>query len=241
MTAVVSQDHAGPQAENRLLARLSQPDLALLSPHFVTVALEQGTLLHEAGDVMDTVFFPQSGMISLLAVMRAGNGVETATVGREGAVGMLTALGSRTAVARAVIQLAGRFSQIAVSNFAAAAQQSVGIRDLSIRYHETHIALVHHVAGCNALHPMEARLCRWLLQARDRTDTDKVPLTHEFLSEMLGAQRSTVTMLARKLQQTGLIRYVRGQIEIVDRARLEETACECYGIVRQKMRAAFAD
>lgn len=193
-------------AENELLARLSPPDLALLKPHFVTVGLDQGTLLQEAGDVIDTVFFPQSGMISLLAVMRAGNGVETATVGREGAVGMLAALGSRMAVARAVIQLAGRFSQISVSKFAAAAQQSVGIRDLSIRYYETHVALVHQVAGCNALHPMEARLCRWLLQTRDRTDTDTIPLTHEFLSEMLGAQRSTVTMLARKLQQAGLIR-----------------------------------
>lgn len=234
-------DAVGSGAGNRLLAGLSPVDLTLLTPHLSVAALEQGILLEEAGDRISTVYFPLSGMISLLAVMRSGTAVETATVGREGAVDVLVALGARTAPVRAVVQLAGRFLRIAAWRFAQAAAQSPGIRDMSVRYHEMQVALVHQVAGCNALHSMEARLCRWLLQTRDRTETDELPLTHEFLSEMLGAQRSTVTMLARRLQHAGMIHYARGRVEIVDRASLEHRTCECYAIVREKTRAGLDD
>jgi CRP-like cAMP-binding protein len=233
--------NAGLNGRNRLLAALESSDLALLSPHFKYSHLKQGTVLQEAGDPIEHVYFPQSGMISLLAVMEAGNGVETATIGREGAVGVMAGLSGRNATGRAVVQLEGMFSQIAVAHFQSAVNQSSAMRDLMTRYNDAQITLVYQVAGCNALHQASARLCRWLLQTRDRSDSDTIPLTHEFLSEMLGVQRTTVTMLARDLQELGLIHYRRGRIEIVDRMRLEQRACECYETARRKIDNVFSE
>jgi len=237
----MTASQAGLNGRNRLLAALERPDLALLFPHLKSSHLKQGTVLQEAGDRIEQVFFPQSGMISLLAVMEAGNGVETATIGREGAVGAMAALGGRTATGRAVVQLEGTFIQIAVAPFQSAIAQSAAMRDLIARYNDAQITLVYQVAGCNALHQVSARLCRWLLQTRDRNDSDVIPLTHEFLSGMLGVQRTTVTMLARELQELGLIEYRRGRIEIVDRPGLEARACECYETARRKIDAVFSD
>ena len=115
------------------------------------------------------------------------------------------------------------------------------MQELVARYNDAQITLVHQVAGCNALHPVATRLCRWLLQTRDRCDSDVIPLTHEFLSEMLGVQRSTVTLLARELQDLGLIHYRRGRIEIIDRGRLEEKACECYATARRTIDRVYAE
>ncbi|HEX3496643.1 MAG TPA: Crp/Fnr family transcriptional regulator [Methylocella sp.] len=230
----MSTRHASPQAHNLLFSSLLPKDLALLVPHFKDVVVEQGVMLQEAGDPIELVYFPQSGMISLLAVMRAGNGIETATIGREGAVGALSGLGARIAVGRAVQQIAGVSSRIAVSRFSDAVNESPGIRDLIIRYSDIQMSLVHQSAGCNALHPVAARLCRWLLQTRDRSDSDRLALTQEFLSEMLGVHRTTVTVLARELHALGLIDYRRGRIEIINRSGLEKKACECYATVRRK-------
>lgn len=231
----------GLNGRNRLLAALAPADLALLSPHLRNSPLKQGVVLQEPGDPIELIYFPLSGMISLLAVMAAGNGVETATVGREGAVGMMAGLGGRRATGRAVIQLDGVFSQIAVSPFQAALAKSAALRDIVSRYCDAQMTLVYQVAGCNALHQVTTRLCRWLLQTRDRADSDVIPLTHEFLSEMLGVQRTTVTMLARELQELGVIAYRRGRIEIVDRARLEQMTCECYQTARRKIDEVFSD
>jgi CRP-like cAMP-binding protein len=224
---------------NRLLAALSPSDFALLTPHLQDVPFKQGALLQEAGDPIKIVYFPRTGMISILAVMSAGNGVETATVGREGAVGVAVGLGGRTAVGRAVVQVEGISSRISASHFIIAANASAGLRDLIGRYNDAQMALVHQSAGCNALHHVEARLCRWLLQTRDRSDSDVLSLTHEFISEMLGVQRTTVTLLAQTLQDAGLIRYRRGKIEILDRHGLEKKACECYAVVRRKTEEVF--
>ncbi len=232
--------HTAPDPRNRLLAALSPADFALLASHLSDVRYKQGTLLQEAGEPIKIVYFPQTGMISLLAVMQAGNGVETATVGREGAVGIMVGLGGRTAVGRAVMQVAGISSQIAASRFLEASNASAGIRELIARYYDTQMTLVHQSAGCNALHHVTARLCRWLLQTRDRSDSDILSLTQEFLSEMLGVQRTTVTALARTLQDLGLIRYRRGKIEIIDRLSLESRACECYQVVRRKTEEVFS-
>jgi Crp-like helix-turn-helix domain len=165
--------------------------------------------------------------------------VETATIGREGAVGTMAGLGGRHAPGRAVMQVERRSSQISALQFRAAVDQSVGIRNLVVRYNDAQMALIHQSAGCNALHHVEKRLCRWLLQTRDRSDSDMLTLTHDFLSEMLGVQRSTVTLVARALQSEGLIRYSRGRIEITDRRGLEKTACECYEVVRRKSEEIF--
>lgn len=233
---------AGLNGHNRLLAALSPADFTLLSPHLKDSHLKQGLVLQEAGDPIERIYFPKSGMISLLAVMEAGNGVETATIGREGAVGIMAGLAGRSdATGRAVVQLEGVFSYIAAAPFQSALAQSSEMRDLISRYNDVQITLVYQVAGCNALHQVIARLCRWLLQTRDRSDSDILPLTHEFLSEMLGVQRTTVTMLARELQTLGLVTYKRGRIEITNRPGLQKKACECYETGRRKIDDVFSN
>jgi CRP-like cAMP-binding protein len=152
----------------------------------------------------------------------------------------MAGLGGRRAAGRAVVQVEGRSSQISVSAFRAAIEESSGIRDLIVRYNDTQMALIQQTAGCNALHQAEKRLCRWLLQTRDRSDSDVLSLTHEFISDMLGVQRTSVTLIARELQTEGLIRYRRGRVEIVDRDGLEKKACECYAVTRRKNEDVFS-
>jgi CRP-like cAMP-binding protein len=220
---------------NRLLAALPPADLALLTPHLKDVTLEQGAVLQEQGERIDQVYFPHEGMISLLAVMQQGEAIETATMGREGAVGSLAGLGPRRSHTRAVVQVAGTASRIAAGRFCKATEESQAIRDSIVRYGEMLLIQVQQTAACNALHDVEERLSRWLLQARDRVDGNTIRLTHEFLSQMLGVRRPTVTVVARMLQDAGLIRYHRGNIEIVDRPGLEARACECYAVIRQQI------
>lgn len=228
------------QGRNRLLGVLPPSDFALLGPHLREVHFEQGALLQEADDPIEQVYFPHNGMISLLAVMRDGSGVETATVGREGAVSVTGGLGSRRSASRAVMQVAGDTSQIAVGKFQTAVENSPAIRNLVVRYNDVQLSLVQQTAGCNALHHVEKRLSRWLLQTRDRCDSDEIPLTHDFLSEMLGVQRTSVTLIARSLQKVGLIQYRRGRINIIDRDGLEKKACECYETVRLRNEEMFS-
>jgi CRP-like cAMP-binding protein len=218
---------------NRLLAALRPADMAALVPHLKEVELEQGALLQEQGELIERVYFPNSGMISLLAVMQQGNAVETATIGREGAVGAMAGLGPRHAFTRAVVQMAGTAAQIATGKFQAVVGASPTIRDIIVRHNEVLLAQVQQSAACNALHEAESRFCRWLLQSRDRSDGDIVPITQEFLAQMLGVRRTTVTLVAQSLQDAGLLRYRRGRIEILDRNMLEDRACECYRVVRR--------
>jgi CRP-like cAMP-binding protein len=192
-------------------------------------------MLQEQGEPIERVYFPNSGMISLVAVMRHGNAVETATVGREGAVGAMSGLGPRRAFTRAVVQMAGTAFQIATTKFQSIVEQSAAIRDIVVRHNEVLLAQVQQSAACNALHEAEARFCRWLLQSRDRSDSDVVPITQEFLAQMLGVRRTTVTLVAQSLQDKGLLRYRRGRIEILDRDGLEARACECYEVVRREI------
>src|SRR5206468_12087409 len=136
-------------------------------------------------------------------------------------------------------QLPGTASRLLASRFHAAAKESEAIRELAIRYNDLLIAQIQQSVACNALHTLEARLCRWLLQTHDCVDGDAIPLTQEFLGQMLGVRRTTVTIAARLLQSAGLIRYRRGLIHIVDRAALEEIACECYAVVRHHLDKVF--
>src|SRR5215471_2119323 len=177
--------------------------------------------------------FPHDGIVSLLAVMRQGDAIETATIGYEGAVGAFAGFGMRRAHTRAVVQVRGSASRIAASRFRKVAEDSEAVCTLIVCYGEMLLIQVQQTAACNALHPVEARLSRWLLQARDRLESNTVKLTHEFLSQMLGVRRTTVTVVANMLQQAGLIRYHRGHIEIVDRRGLEARACECYEAIRR--------
>jgi CRP-like cAMP-binding protein len=220
---------------NLLLAALPAGDLALLTPYFKRVVLEQGAVLHEQGEIVDEVYFPTDGIISLVAVMQQGNAIEVATIGFEGAVGALAGLGPRRSHTRVIVQVPGAAQRISAARFRKAAAESEAVRSIIVRYGEMLLIQLQQTAACNALHAVEARLSRWLLQARDRLQTDTIQLTHEFLSQMLGVRRTTVTVVASALQQAGLIRYHRGQIEIIDRAGLEAKACECYEVIRHQI------
>jgi CRP-like cAMP-binding protein len=218
---------------NRFLATLPPHDFSLLAPHLRTIPLERGVMLHDVGEEFEHVYFPHSGMVSLVAVMQSSADVETATIGRAGVIGASAGLGAKQSVGRAIVQLPGTGAWLSACQFHAAANRSQGIRDLIVRYNDLLLAQVQQSVVCNALHTMEGRLCRWLLQAHDCMDGNAIPLTQEFLGQVLGVRRTTVTIAAQLLQSSGLIQYRRGLIQIVDRPQLEELSCECYAVVRR--------
>jgi len=231
----------GP-ASNKLLAELPRKDFQLLASHLVYEQFAQGTVLFEAGEEVDDVYFPLSGMVSLVVVMRDGKAIETATAGREGVVGAMSGLGLHTSQVRAIAQLPMFASRVASSQMRKAAKVSKPIADLCIRYNEVLLEQARTTAACNALHQIEARFCRWLLQARDRAESDTILLTQEFLSEMLGVRRTSVTEVASKIQAAGAISYSRGVIKILDLEALKAMSCECYETLRKQsgMRASQA-
>jgi len=218
---------------NRFLATLPPHDFSLLAPHLRTIPLERGVMLHDGGEEIEHVYFPHSGIVSMVAVMQSGANVETATIGRAGVIGASAGLGAKQSVGRAIVQLPGTGAWLSACQFHAAANRSQGIRDLIVRYNDLLLAQVQQSVVCNALHTMEGRLCRWLLQAHDCMDGNAIPLTQEFLGQVLGVRRTTVTIAAQLLQSSGLIQYRRGLIQIVDRPQLEELSCECYAVVRR--------
>jgi CRP-like cAMP-binding protein len=220
--------NAGLPLDNQLLASLPRDHFDRLVPQLSTVSLQQGTVLYEAGDEVDQIYFPHFGMLSLLAVLRDGKAIETATVGREGVAGAMAGLGLYKSLVRIVVQLPTGASRIAATHFRTVAAASEPVRDLCIRYNEVLLSQARVTAACNALHPIEARFCRWLLQSADRAASDTVALTQEFLAEMLGVRRTSVTEVASKVQSTGAITYSRGVITILDRPALMRMSCECY-------------
>jgi CRP-like cAMP-binding protein len=220
--------NSGRPLDNKLLAALPRHQFDMLAPHLTSVSLQQAEILAEPGDEFEHVFFPQSGMLSLLAVLRDGKAIETATVGREGVVGAMAGLGLYKSLVRVVVQLPTMVSRIPASQFRTAVAQSDIIRNVCIHYNEVLLSQARVTAACNALHVVEARFCRWLLQSADRAESDTVALTHEFLAEMLGVRRTSVTEVASKIQASGAINYTRGQITILKRSVLEKMSCECY-------------
>jgi CRP-like cAMP-binding protein len=227
------------QLSNRLLMSLEGADLALLTPHLREASLRQGQIVQEQEAPVERVYFPLNCVISLISVMNGGEVVETATIGREGAVGAFAGFGPWHAFSRATVRLPGQAATISAADFQAATKQSERIGNMVLRYKESLLAQVQQTAACNALHQLEARLARWLLQTLDRTDDPRLPLTQDLIAQMLSVRRSTVTVVAGKLQEAGLIRYHRGRIDVLDRPRLEETACECYATIRQRTEAVF--
>jgi CRP-like cAMP-binding protein len=217
------------------LASLPPADLALLDPHLKHGALIARTLLHESQDDVHQVVFPHSGMISILAVTDDGEAIETAVIGSEGALGALAGLGVRRAFGRAMVQIPGSAARISVSQLQKAARESDRIRDMILRSSEALMIQAHQAAVCGALHGVEARLARWLLQAQDRTGSSSIELIQEFLAQVLGVRRTTVNLAVRTLQDAGLIRYRRGEVEIRDRSGLMNQSCSCYRIVRRQL------
>jgi len=167
-----------------------------------------------------------------MTLMQSGEAIESATIGREGALGLLAAISPRQSLSRAIVQVAGEASMIEAARLTERLDGSARLRELIDRHSDALFGHAIQSVACNALHSVEARFCRWLLSCHDRIDSDRVSLTQEFLADMLGVQRTTVTVVARTLQAAGLIRYSRGVVDILDRAGLEAISCECYRRVR---------
>jgi len=229
-------------AGNALLASMKAPDRALLEPHLEAINLGRGDVLFEPGEDVVVTYFPTAGsMISLVLAMRDDRAIEVATVGQEGAVGGIVSAGHKPAFARMVVEIGGLALQMDTTCLEEAKKKSHTLRDLFSRYADVLLAQTLQSVACNALHTIEERCSRWLLATQDRVPTRDLLLTQEFLAELLGVQRTTVSAAAQALQRKGLIHYRRGHITIADRAGLEEAACECYAAVERHFRAVLPD
>ena len=217
---------------NSLLASLSEIDAAAIRPHLKTMDLENEQVLFEAGEAITDIYFPTGAIVSLVVDLSSGEAIEAAMIGKDGVVGAFAALGGNTAVNRAIVQLAGPALTCKLSVLKSATLQSPSLLSTLFRHEQAVYAQASQSAACVAAHNVEARLCRWLLRARDLADTDDLQFTQEFLAEMLGVERTSVTLHARTLQQAGIIKYSRGKIQITDLEAMRETVCECYGTVK---------
>jgi CRP-like cAMP-binding protein len=236
----VQQSGAMQPSGNRLLASLPEEDLAHLSSQIDIVRVEVGDVLYEPGQTMRYIYFPGDCLISLLAVAEGRMTLEVGSVGREGMLGASVALGHEMAQVRAVVQRSGNASRIARADFCAEFSRIESLQRLLYRYTDSLLAQAIQIAVCSRFHVLEARLARSLLITRDRLQSEKFHLTHEFLAHALGVRRVGVTKAASALQQQKLITYSRGNIEILDSAGLEAVSCRCYELVKDTGTAGMA-
>lgn len=226
---------------NHFLDALDHADSRALEPHLEEVRLQRDDVLSEVGQDVAFVHLPIDCILSVVTVMRDGGQVESRTIGRESGYGLLHALGSRVAVERMLVQVAGRCWRLPLSPLEEAAGRSRRLTRHLVQHAQATLLQAARGTACNTLHAAEHRLCRWLLLTQDRLQADMVPLTQEHLSIMLGVQRTTVTALASQLQARGLISYSRGKIRVLDRAGLERCACECYAAMQQGVERILRD
>jgi CRP-like cAMP-binding protein len=224
---------ADPELSNQLLASLPARDFDLLAASLSTRDLELGAVLFEADEPVERVYFPHSGIISLVVALADGHVIETSMIGRDGAVGGSAAMGHAHSLNRAMVQVPGIASSAPVQSVRSAAEGSVALRDALARNEQALLVQAQQSAACNASHPLEGRLARWLLRSRDLAG-DILPMTQEFLAEMLGVRRTSVTLVASALQQAGLITYKRGRIAIANPEGLRAASCECYEAVKTR-------
>jgi CRP-like cAMP-binding protein len=223
-----------PRSKNHLLASLSQRDFGKLEPYLEPYPFKIRDPLHEPGRPVSHVYFPLSGIASLVTTMEDGATVEAATVGNEGMIGLPMFLETGTASIEAFVQIPGDALRMKASAFRTLIQGGGALADVIQRYTQVLLRLIAQSAACNRLHSLAQRCARWLLMSHDRVDGDSFLLTQEFLSQMLGVRRATVTIAAGELRRAGLIRYRQGRIEIVDRRGLENVTCECYPVIRRE-------
>jgi len=231
-------DKQQPHHKNRLLAELTPVDFALVAPHLREVLLFPGDLLHRPGEQIKQVYFLQSGIVSLMAILEGGKTVETVSVGHEGAIGTIEGFGSLYAFTAARVQVSGVACRIPGVTFRRILNESHGLKETINHYHMAVMAHVQQTTACNAVHDLTSRLSRILLLSADRCD-DHIQLSHEALAEMLGARRSSVTTAARALRDSGAIEYRRADIRVLDRQKLEKRVCECYPTIRRTIDAGF--
>ena len=224
---------AGKQVSNKLLLSISDSAYSSLRPHLEYVSLPNHLVLHEAGGKLEFAYFPNRGLISLVVVMKDGKTAEAGIVGNEGFTGTLAAVGLSRSPLQAVVQITGDGFRVEVGALQNTLESAPHLRLMLGRYAAIRGMQVAQTAACNRLHDIEQRLARWLLMTQDRVDSGSLPITHDFLATMLGTDRTTVSLAAGVLQRKELIKYTRGAVEIVNRKKLEDSACECYGVIRQ--------
>ncbi len=228
-----------PAAQNRLLAALPGKEYEQLAPHMQKVSFEQGQVLYEPNEAIEHAYFPLNGVASMLVTTQTGASVEVGLVGREGFIGYQPLLGMKSAPNSAITQVPGDSLRINSENLKKEFDRGGRLQAVLHRQIQAQIVQMSQGAACNRLHEVNERLARWLLMMHDRAESDKLPLTHEFLSQMLGANRATVSLTAGIFQQAGLIRYTRGTVTILNREGLEDLACECYGVVKAEFDQSF--
>ena len=220
------------KSPNRLLASLPSEVFSALTPHLKTIELKFGDVLAEAGAPIRQVYFPYSGVISLVVELDIGMMIETAMVGRDGAFNAASALDGKISLNKGIVQSAGSAGTIEVSRLRRLANELEPFRAILIRHEQVLFAQSQQSAACNASHSVEARMCRWLLYMRDLAGSDDLMLTQEFLAQMLGVRRPSVSLVANTLQKEGLIKYSRGRMRLLNVKGLQKGACECYGTVK---------
>jgi CRP-like cAMP-binding protein len=225
---------------NQLLGALEPAVRERLAPQLERVTHKLDDVICEAGGQLRHVYFPEGGVLSLLTVLENGDAIETANIGREGAFGLFAAMYSRVSFNRCIVQLVGPMIRCRIETLKLEFERSEQVRNLFVSYSETLLSQVQQTVACNSMHTVEERMGRWLLMMDDRAEGELLTYTHEFLARIMGANRKSVTLAALKMQNAGLINYRRGRMQIIDRANLERSACECYGIVRERF-TAFLD
>ncbi|WP_020476565.1 Crp/Fnr family transcriptional regulator [Zavarzinella formosa] len=223
-----------PVSGNHLLARLPPADQRRLAPHLEPVPLAFSQILYPPGGPVDFVYFPEHGVVSVVAVMADKRTIEVGLCGREGAVGAAAVLGDPTSPFRVQVQVAGDGMRIGIDAFRHASKAGGAMHRLLARYHAAFLTQTAQSVACNGLHSVRQRCCRWLLMTHDRMGADVFDLTHEFLGMMLGVRRASVSEVLNPLQADGLIGYERGRFTVHDRSRLEDQSCECHAFVQSQ-------
>ncbi|HEU0203507.1 MAG TPA: Crp/Fnr family transcriptional regulator [Burkholderiaceae bacterium] len=221
-------------SQNHLLAALSAPEQARLFPRLELVPMPLGDVLYESGSQLGHVYFPTTCIVSLLYLMADGASAEIAVVGNEGLVGVALFMGGETTPSRAVVQSAGSAYRLAGATMKEEFNRAGQMQHLLLRYTQALLTQMAQTAVCNRHHSVDQQLCRWLLLSLDRLPTNELKMTQELIANMLGVRREGVTAAARSLQDAGLIRYSRGHITVLDRAKLEQRVCECYAVVKKE-------
>ncbi len=227
-----ASQNPGNQPKNRLLATLPTEEYERLEPYLQRVSLEFHQSLYQPNEPIEHVYFPTDGVVSLLNLMENGDAVEVGTVGNEGMVGLPVLLGANTIPGQAFSQIPGAALRMRANVFQREVTPGSPLYNLLLRYTQALLNQIAQSSACNRLHSIEERFCRWMLMTQDRVASNQFPITHEFLGQMLGVRRASVSVVAATIQKAGLITYKRGKMTILDREGLEDVSCECYAIIK---------
>jgi CRP-like cAMP-binding protein len=228
--------HAGPLI-NQILEAMGSETRKRIEESLQPVTFKRGTIICEADGYLKHAYFPQASVLSLLTVLADGASIETANIGREGAFGLFAAMYSRTSFNRCMVELEGAMLRCPIEVLHDEFSRSAQVRNLFVNYSETLLSQVQQSVACNAMHTTAERMCRWLLMMHDRAEGEPLAYTHEFLANLLGANRKSITLAAQAMQAAGLITYRRGSIQVMNRPALEAASCECYALVKKRFDA----